>query len=388
VQATTANQPQVAVGRTGLPAVRCNVNGTPQFVHRDDPVLNTSSGCTHLFVFDSYQPGVNYPVGLVESRPNGSGFWNLIQSAGETNLYYDNAVSATTNPNPDGMTVVVVRQLAGVTTYWINGVKVGTGSVPFSTQTLTGLAVGSAASYYVAGAGDGVAADWYLAAAFNVALTDTQVGTLNGPLVRRYVPPAVADPTADLIAWLGDSRTYGIGSNYSSGSLIHQTLSLIDRVNLRSANLAFPGTTATNGASAPGVATALASASAARRNNVAWVSWGINDLSQGGTASAIYANLKAIATALRAKGYKAVVPTVLPVSGYASGVQTQTTALNTSLRNQSGDFDAVADFAGSAVVAGGYLTQPTYSDDGLHPNAAGNAILAPIAKTALLSVMV
>ncbi len=111
---------------------------------------------------------------------------------------------------------------------------------------------------------------------------------------------------------------------------------------------------------------------------------GTNDIAVGGVSAATaYANLVSLAQNLKASGYgKVVMGTVLPRSGLNN---TTRGTLNTSIRGNTTDWDATADVAADATIgADGANTNATYyAGDQVHLIAAGNAIAAPIFRTAI-----
>jgi lysophospholipase L1-like esterase len=122
-------------------------------------------------------------------------------------------------------------------------------------------------------------------------------------------------------------------------------------------------------------------ASPAPKVAVVWE--GTNDIVvNGASAATAYANLVTLAQALRAAGYtKIVMGTVLPRTGLSN---TTRGTLNTSIRGNTADWDAVADVGGNATIgADGADTNTTYYHDGVHLTAAGNAIAAPVFRAAI-----
>lgn len=123
-----------------------------------------------------------------------------------------------------------------------------------------------------------------------------------------------------------------------------------------------------------------------RRRNILFVLEGKNDLLGLGAAT-WESTFQAYCQARRAAGWKVIVATLLPSTDV--GFNAARNPANTWLRANWGDFaDALCDFAadptmGPEAAAG---NDSLYSD-GTHPTAAGEALLAPIARTALAGVL-
>lgn len=198
------------------------------------------------------------------------------------------------------------------------------------------------------------------------------------------------------IIWAGDSLTEGFGvsvaNNYPS-----QTVALLTYPTDTSTNVAVGGTTAAQWA-----ATLASSLINPRFNRTGapqivplWV--GTNDIFFGANAATTYANIKAAANAVRAlnPSAKIIVYTVLPRN--VVGFEATRASVNTSLR---GDFatptsdpliwtgasyaDYLIDIAGNTTIGdSGDELNTTYYLDGTHLTAAGYAIVAGYAKTAI-----
>lgn len=120
---------------------------------------------------------------------------------------------------------------------------------------------------------------------------------------------------------------------------------------------------------------------------------GANDLSDYGSAAAYLADLYSVTDQVRSKGAKVVICTVLPKSSAWVGFATHNTfraTLNAQLRLDVGTrFDALADFANDATMGpDAAASNATYYGDGLHPTAAGHALLEPIWRAAVNSLLI
>jgi len=107
------------------------------------------------------------------------------------------------------------------------------------------------------------------------------------------------------------------------------------------------------------------------------------------TLAMIEENLQAITELAQAHGIKVVLCAVTPISDYTSRKQTlhrppsDILKLNAWLREYAARVHAVfADYYAAAVDEKGMLREG-HSEDGLHPNAKGYALLAPVAEQAI-----
>ena len=129
---------------------------------------------------------------------------------------------------------------------------------------------------------------------------------------------------------------------------------------------------------------------------------GTNDLA-GNTAPTTLAviedNLASMAELARAHGIRVVLSSVLPVHNYAQGsegkpvMQTvkhapeQIRELNARIKRYAVDNDAVYLDYFSVMVDWKGMLKEDLSDDGLHPNAKGYAVMTPLAEEAIRTVL-
>lgn len=119
---------------------------------------------------------------------------------------------------------------------------------------------------------------------------------------------------------------------------------------------------------------------------------GTNDISANTgpeTLKMIEENIQAISELAHAHGIKVILCAVMPISDYTANKQTvhrppaDILKLNAWLRNYAGEVHAVfADYY-SALVDGQGMLKEGYAGDGLHPNAKGYALVAPVAEAAI-----
>ncbi len=119
---------------------------------------------------------------------------------------------------------------------------------------------------------------------------------------------------------------------------------------------------------------------------VASVYAGSNDLYNGALATNTFPSLVRLWTAMRGWGFKVIAHTLTPRSdaGVAGGFETERQALCTLIRNNPQYYDYLVDAAADATMgpAGAETNATYYQADKVHPTAAGNLILANLAKPA------
>lgn len=113
---------------------------------------------------------------------------------------------------------------------------------------------------------------------------------------------------------------------------------------------------------------------------------GVNDINGGGTAASAFANLQTLYDEIRADGLHLTIGTILPFGNYVqwnASKQTELEALNTLIRNYcTANGVTCVDFYNSAIRSGVALAAPYDSGDGIHPNAAGGALMSTLWEAA------
>jgi len=119
---------------------------------------------------------------------------------------------------------------------------------------------------------------------------------------------------------------------------------------------------------------------------------GTNDIARNTgpeTAEMIQDNFRAIAELAEKHGIKVILCSVMPISDYTARKQTERRPpadilkLNEWLKKYAEEIHAVyADYFSALVDEHGFL-KDGYSNDGLHPNDRGYALMAPIAQAAI-----
>jgi lysophospholipase L1-like esterase len=123
---------------------------------------------------------------------------------------------------------------------------------------------------------------------------------------------------------------------------------------------------------------------------------GTNDIARNtgpATLSTITDNFRAMTDLAKANGVRIILCSVLPVSDYTSRKQTDRRPpgdilkLNAWLREHAAKTGAIyADYFGAVVDSKGML-KDGLSGDGLHPNASGYALMAPVASAAIAKAL-
>jgi lysophospholipase L1-like esterase len=119
---------------------------------------------------------------------------------------------------------------------------------------------------------------------------------------------------------------------------------------------------------------------------------GTNDIARNTgaiTLAQIQDNLRAMTELAQSHGIKVILCSLLPVSDYTNRKQTERRPppdilkLNAWLKEYSAKIGAVyADYYSATVDEKGFLREG-YSNDGLHPNAKGYELMAPVAGAAI-----
>lgn len=123
---------------------------------------------------------------------------------------------------------------------------------------------------------------------------------------------------------------------------------------------------------------------------------GTNDIARNtgaATLAQITDNIQAITELAQAHGIKVILSSVLPVSDYTPRKQTEkrppadVLKLNAWLKNYAAQAKAgYADYFRATVDDKGFL-RDGLSGDGLHPNAKGYALMAPLAEAAIAAAL-
>ena len=223
-------------------------------------------------------------------------------------------------------------------------------------------------------------------------LTPTPAATASVAVatVGTTLATTTGSPTAPLIVFVGSSTTIGFGipptDNYPA-----QTIALLAPAKYDAVNLGVNGRPASTMISL--AAKNIDPLYAASRSKNVVVMWGGgNDLDQGASAEEAYANIVTFCQARRSVGFKVVVLTLLPRTGYVregTDYEANRGVINTSIRKNLASFaDALADIGANPIIgaAGAQANLDYYQPDGTHPTRKGYSIVAGIVKDAILTL--
>ena len=184
------------------------------------------------------------------------------------------------------------------------------------------------------------------------------------------------------IVWDGGSIIAGHGAD-PGYEFPTQTLSLVPRVCQSYLSYAGGATIADMLAEAPAEVDAHYQPTADL--NLCVVLAGGGDFRNGATAASVYAALKSYCSQRRAAGFRVIVLTVLPASDPVTFEATRL-AFDGMVRASWKTFaDGLADIAADPRIGdtGDNLDRQFYAQDALHPNDAGNAVMASVAAPVL-----
>lgn len=109
---------------------------------------------------------------------------------------------------------------------------------------------------------------------------------------------------------------------------------------------------------------------------------GINDIANGATPAAVYANMNSYCTARHAAGWnKCIIVTMLS----SIGRDTQKNTLNNLMLTDHSFADGLVDFTATPLgIDNGYSDSTYFLPDGVHPNQNGvNTIEAPVIRAVI-----
>ena len=185
-----------------------------------------------------------------------------------------------------------------------------------------------------------------------------------------------------VVVWDGGSIIVGHGAD-PGYEFPTQTLALVPRV-CRSYLSYDPGATIADMlAEGPGEVDARHQTAADL--NLCVVQAGGGDFRDGAAAADVYVALKSYCAARRAAGFRVVVLTILPASDPVTFEATRL-AFNGMVRGSWKTFaDGLVDIAADPRIGdpGDNLDRQFYTQDALHPNDAGNAVMASVAAPVL-----
>jgi GDSL-like Lipase/Acylhydrolase family len=230
----------------------------------------------------------------------------------------------------------------------------------------------------------------------NRAISDAETIGLMTWLTEQPIPDAFA-VTKPLVAIVGDSIANGDQVAGWQSWAFSMLADLVDNTNPDVQLL----NTATNGAGIPMVKGSdysdfvLPWYSADRAKNILVVAAGTNDLATGQNLQDTLDRYYGLLDSARATGWKTVACTVLPRSDPAlmvgqAAFESARTAFNASVvANYASHSDALANVAAIAGLgaAGDSNNTTYYSLDKIHPIAAGHALMEPVYRAAVASLL-
>jgi lysophospholipase L1-like esterase len=290
---------------------------------------------------------------------------------------------------------VVVTSITGSISNWVAGhVLRITASVSGSSPTTVTCTVFdvnanqviSTATLSDSTAGLQIASAGALSIGNNTGAGVAQIGVIRQ--LWAYDPTVV--PAPNFVAFGVDSQTYGVfctDSNANGGTIVGNNPAAQALLNLGSTwsgvNLGNQGQRVFQTATM--VSAQLPPLTSGRERHWYVMMGGINDINNGRTAVQVEADIQTICSAVRARGYRVMVTTILPeASPWPSFAANNVVSgnVNTFLRANWPKFaDGLADIAADARLSTNTLTY--YYTDGLHLNDAGSAAVGSIVATAL-----
>jgi hypothetical protein len=330
------------------------------------------------------------------SAPIGTSSQSLgIYFGGDTiGLFFNHTQAALTKRFSRGVhaTMIVRFTATGIDVqYDVNGLR--------SSESITATIAHETASDFILGYDSKNNADMYgfvsQVVGINRAISDTEVDGLMTWLTDQPIPPAFP-VTQPLVAIVGDSIANGdqVPGWQSWGfSMLADLANTYPDVQLLN--------DAMNGSGIPTVKNSSYSDdvlpwySAAREKNILVVAAGTNDLAGGNNVSDTLDRYYGLLDSARATGWKVVACTVLPRSdpdmgAGLAGFETARTTFNASVvANYASHADALANVAAiTGMGAAGDSNNTTYySVDKIHPIAAGHALLEPVYRAAVASLL-
>lgn len=217
------------------------------------------------------------------------------------------------------------------------------------------------------------------ASIYQVGHNETQIAAQRAAITAYCATKGITLTTVPkFVLFEGDSITSTTIGQFVPGAMA----ALTNPVPYR--NFATPGNALTDIAGR--AATDDAFANPARTRNVFWLLDGRNENYGSVPAATFVASLKTFCQTRQSAGWRVVVATLLPST--SSGYNTWRNSVNALIRADTSFYSALADFGADATMgADATASNTTYYSDGTHPTAAGGAILAPIATTALQTAL-
>jgi lysophospholipase L1-like esterase len=215
---------------------------------------------------------------------------------------------------------------------------------------------------------------------YNTALTDNQVSDGISYLATRY---GITERTKQVICW-GDSLTYGQGAGLGSG--YPEQVGTLLGSSWGIANCGFSSQTVSS-MNTYKTYDIQPQYDSSKSKNIVIVWLGTNDINAGTSDATAYASYKSLASALQGYGFYVIAATIIKRSTFDASKETERGVFNTALMAEtlvsSGGFNARIDPGSHASLQN--TADATYYTDGTHLTAAGYAVIAGLANTAILA---
>lgn len=366
----------------------------------DNDVLDFTTGNFSISFW--YKPELTGTLQFIWSkRQDGTNYVNVLQTASNeiqiearvANIIVVSAITLSSIPflinEWNCVQVIVDRTTPANTKIIVNNANRTTGTPTVSATTLTNTAElnigrwGGAGFYFDGKIGPVISCKGYLQSG------PEQFWLCNNGAGRTLAEVATGIPTTTgLVLCEGDSITYGYG--IAAGSSYPHQLGTMLGSGYTVLSSGVSGKRITDGSLA-NTCTNEASRidecyDASRPSNRLVVFCGTNDLANGDSAATAYSELVTYCQARQAAGWKVCVVTMLPRNDVS--IEAARTTFNASVRSGWQSFaNSIADIAADTAIGdSGDESNTTYYSDGIHPTAAGAAIVAGHISRALQTI--
>ena len=294
--------------------------------------------------------------------------------------YRANFGSAMLPPNGvrvgDGNPHVLAATYDGTTlTAYLDGIAMASTAAAVSPITLNGIGLGNIANSYKFNGKIGYAS------LYSTAHSAAAVAANSAILKARMAQLGVTIPAwRNWVMFEGDSITAG-----AAGTPFGYTAQTAITPYPQGIITAVPGSNISDLVSREAADNALLQPSPTR--NILTVLIGANDLGDAGGASGFVGNVKSYCLAMRAAGWKIVVLTVLPRT--YTGFNAWRNEVNSLIVADTSFYDAIVRLDLDPVIGCDACAANTtyYNADGLHPNTAGENVIAADLVSVLRSVL-
>lgn len=301
------------------------------------------------------------------------------QSAFDTDSVYDGvAHSSATKYLPYSVDYNVVSQRGNGTNVRRNYDNLQTATIyssPLASSTTAGGSIGK-----WSGAGTfGITGLWFSGVIYSSALAD-EADTTTITALQQATGKTVSKNKC--VIGVGDSITFGFGASTPDKCWFTKLYQSENNQALNFFNSGVPGNKVTDiqAVLASRTYNILTYSGGPTYINSVCIAWaGTNDILAGVSGATTYTNYKAMCQSIKAGGVsKIIAVNILPRTDFTGAMNTERSAFNSALASDHTFADAYVDVAAIGGI--------TYSDV-VHPDDAGNALIAPTMKTALDSII-